>query len=122
MGYFHSFSITENYAVLFIYPVTYEMNFWKTNFHVMERMTHDVTGTTDIYLINLKTSEVTTRSTLSIFSTHHANAYETKDEIIADLVSNKFESQSEYIKLKDMLNPPSVRNVSESNSKDLYRF
>jgi len=122
MGYFHSFSITENYAVLFLYPVTFEMNFWKINFHLMEGLTHDVTGTTDIYLINLKTGEVTSRSTHYIYSLHHANAYEAKDEIIVDLVSNRFEAMRDYMKLKDMLNPPAVRNFSESNSEDLYRF
>ena len=61
-GYFHSFSITENHVVLFIYPVAIEISkVWSVNFHLMELCQQDPKGVVDIYLINLKTGEVTTR-------------------------------------------------------------
>jgi len=122
-GYFHSFSITENYAVLFLYPVTFEASkFWSVNFHIFETITQDPKGTTDIYLINLKTGEVTPRSTEYVYSLHHANAYEERNEVVVDLVTNRYESLRDYMKLKDMLNPPKVRNFSEPTGEDLYRF
>jgi len=122
-GYFHSFSITENYAVLFLYPVTFEATkFWSVNFHIFETITRNATGTADIYLINLKTGEVTSRSTEYVYSLHHANAYEEHNEVIVDLVTNKFEALRDYMKLKDMLNPPVARNLSVVTGQDLLRF
>merc|ERR1712002_938124 len=122
MGYFHSFSITENYAVLFLYPITFDPNFWKVDFHIMEALKKDGTDETVIYLINLKTGEVTSRASNYVFSLHHANAYEARNEVIVDLIGNRFENMRDYMKLKDMLNPPAVRNLSESNHFELTRF
>jgi len=122
-GYFHSFSITEHYAVLFLYPVTFDATkFWSVNFHIFETITHDPKGTTDIYLINLKTGNVTRRTTDYVYSLHHANAYEKDNEVIVDLVTSRFESLRDYMKLKDMLNPPTVRNLTEPTGTDLFRF
>ena len=122
-SYFHSFSITENYAVLFLYPVTFDaLKFWKVNFHLMEVIESDPKGRTDIYAINLKTGEVTHRETSYVFSLHHANAYEDGDELVVDLISNRFENMRDYMKLKDMINPPHHRNLSEPNHYDFYRY
>lgn len=123
MSYFHSFSITENYAVLFLYPVTFDATkFWSVNFHIMEVIEKEASGITDIYLIHLKTGKVTHRETGDLFSMHHGNAYEDGDEVIVDLIKNRFENMRDYMKLKDMMNPPVVRNMSEANNFDFYRF
>lgn len=122
-GHFHSFSITENYAVVFIYPATFDGNkFWSANFHIAETITHNPHGTTDIYLINLKTGRVTSRSTSYVYSLHHANAYEKNNEVIVDLVTNRLDCARDCLLLKDMLNPPRARNLSDSSGVDLYRF
>jgi len=123
-GYFHSFSITENYAVLFIYPVTFHSRkLWRENFHIFETFTNNPQGTADIYLINLKNGEVTTRSTSYVYSLHHANAYEKHGEVVVDLVTNRFDSFEGHLRAsKDMLNPPVAQNLSESSGADLYRF
>ena len=122
-GYFHSFSITENYVVLLIYPVTFDgSKAWSVNFHIFETMTHNPEGETDIYLINLKTGHVTRRTTGFVYSNHHGNAYETKDEIFVDISSAKWASLRDYLKLKDMLNPPTVRNLTQPTGVDLLRL
>ena len=46
------------------------------NFHIMEALKWDSEAKTDIYIINLKTGEVTTMETEPIYSLHHANAYQ----------------------------------------------
>jgi len=123
MGYFHSFSITENHVVLFNYPVSVDpTKFLSAGFHIFEAMKGDPTQPTHIYIINLKTGEVTTRTTDYLYSIHHANAYETNDEIIVDLASNKFENLQSYMKLDNMLNPPDVWNKTESNDMTLHRY
>jgi len=122
-GYFHSFSITENYAVLFIYPVAIEATqFWNVNFHIFEAFVNDPKNTVDIYVIDLKTGQIRVRQTSYIYSLHHANAYEEGRDVVVDLITNRFEALKDYMKLKDMLNPPTVRNFSASNSQDLLRF
>ena len=98
IGYFHSFSITENHVVLFNYPVSVDpTKFFTVAFHIFEAMKCDPTQLIDIYIINLNTGKVTTRTTEYIYSLHHANAYETEGEIIVDLASNKFENLRDYM-------------------------
>merc|ERR1712080_222135 len=63
---------TDNSAVLLLYPVTFDATkIWSVNFHLFETITHDPKGTTDIYLINLKTGDVTRRTTDYVYSLHH---------------------------------------------------
>lgn len=122
-GYFHSFSITENYVVLFVYPITIDATkFFSSSFHLFNAMTCDKTQATDIYVISLKTGEVTVRETDYMYSFHHANAYETKDEIVVDLAWNRYENLIEYMRLKNMMNPPAHWNTSESNMLTLQRY
>jgi len=111
----HSFSITENYAVFFFYPVTVDlMGLWGLNFHVLEGMKNMPDKPTQIFIVDLKTGAVTERETDYTFSYHHVNAYETKDgKIITDIIGNQFDGIHEYVKLDNMLNPPKVLNESD---------
>ena len=73
----HSFSITENYAVFFFYPVVIDgAKMFEAGFHVFELLTWLEDEPTDVFVVNLKTGEVTTMETKPTYSAHHANAYE----------------------------------------------
>merc|ERR1711936_234787 len=79
---------------------------------------------TEIYMVNLKTGEVTERTTSYLYSIHHANAYETEDGtgIVVDLASNLFENLRDYMKYTNMINPPEHWNRTESNDMTLHRY
>ena len=57
-----------------------------------------------------------------MYSLHHANAFEENNEVVVDLVTNRFETLRDGLKLKDMLNPPTERNLTKSSGSDLLRF
>eukprot|EP00466_Bigelowiella_natans_P020701 jgi/Bigna1/139587/aug1.51_g14295 len=111
--YVHSFSITENYVVVALYP-TYmrEMcvtgslrNNWRG---VEECFTWDgKLNKTTLLVVSHKTGEqVTTSDVPPFFSFHHINAYEdSKGQIVVDLISNIDSSiiQSEVFASKTML-------------------
>jgi len=85
----HMFSITENYAIIPIYPVTMDISKMFThNMHPFEGMTKQ-DAPTEFYLINLNDGSVTggfkTSEPALIISTHHANAWEEDDEVVFDL-------------------------------------
>ena len=88
----------------------------------MELFKQDPKGVVDIYLINLKTGEVTTRQSTYLYSLHHVNAFEEDNEVFVDLVTNRFETIWDGLKLRDMLNPPSERNLTKGSGSDLLRF
>ena len=59
-SYIHSFSITENYAVFFFYPVIIDnAKVLEANFHVFEAFKwSNKTENTDIFVVDLKSGEV----------------------------------------------------------------
>merc|ERR1712212_293576 len=100
MAYLHSFSVTENYAVFFFYPM--RVSLWqmiKSGMHPIDAMVWDENTPTDIYVVNLKTGvvEVTTE-TRAFFSAHHVNAFETEDnKLVVDLCQTPFENMAGYM-------------------------
>ena len=107
----HSFSITENYAIYLSPPVIMGGGtrcLLENRFHIMECVEVLSGSQTDVYIVNLKTGEVTEMSGDILFSMHHINAYETNDgkEIVLDLSPTDELGLKEYPLLKFMLNPP----------------
>merc|ERR1712241_1545832 len=90
----HMFSVTENYAIFFIYPIHVDMGCVVTN------LMHDLLScvqwdgdrpdSTDVYVMSLKDGTVVSQmKTKGLYSTHHINAYEDLDHwprIIVDIV------------------------------------
>ena len=57
----HSFAITENYAVFFFPPMTYQTELGcliPNRFHVLECMAYLKDEPTDVFVVNLKTGKV----------------------------------------------------------------
>jgi len=126
-SYIHSFSITENYAVLLFYPVKIDPErFLESKFHVFELFDgENKTDTTDIFVVNLKNGGVQGPfASPWSYSAHHINAYESSEsEIVLDLCPTPFENMREYLKLENMLNPPKeVNDVSTTGDSEITRY
>ena len=94
-----------------LYPVIIKPSLaciMKNKFHAMECVEVLENELTDIFVVNLKSKDVTEMSAKTLFSLHHINAYELKDgkEIVLDLSPTDEMSLKEYPILKKMLNPP----------------
>lgn len=106
MGYIHSFSVTQNYAIFFFYPLT--MNYMKMmkGGHPLTGLEWDDTKPTDIYVVNLKTGVIDLEtSTMPIFSAHHVNAYEDDEngrQLVVDLCQTDPSGMGSYMKLDKM--------------------
>jgi len=109
----HSFSITENYAIFFFYPVVIDgKRMFQEGFHVFELLKWLDNEQTDVYVVNLKTGEVKQFETDPTYAVHHANAYENdKNEIVIDLSPSSYKNLRDYLALENMLNPPEVSNA-----------
>jgi len=120
----HSFSVTENFAVFFFYPVVIEgSKLFEANFHVFELLTELEGQQTDIYVVDLKTGEVREYETAATFSAHHANAFEDGDEIVVDLCPTPYINMRDYLTLENQLNPPEIsRGVSTNAGQEFTRY
>ena len=122
----HSFSITENFAVIFYYPVTLETGTCLiiNNFHGMECLKILEDQLTDIFIINLKTKESYEIAAETLFSIHHINAYEINDgsEIVLDMCTNDPSFLKEYTLMTNILNPPQFSNGSINLSNEIIRY
>ena len=104
----HSFSITENYAIFFFYPVIIDgKKMFESGFHVFELLTWLEDEPTDVFVVNLKTGHTKQFETKPTYSAHHANAYENeKEELIVDISPTPYVNLRDYLALKNQLNPP----------------
>merc|ERR1712223_973133 len=86
----HHFSVTENYAIFFLYPSSIDMGC--ATMHLLHNMLECVKWHGDsteslIYVVNLKTGETTNGiKTGAIYSTHHINAYEVTENELETVV------------------------------------
>jgi len=115
----HSFSITENYAVFFFYPVIIDgKKMFETGFHVFELLTWLDNEDTEVFVVNLKTGKVTEMMTNPTYSAHHANAYENgENELIVDINPTPYSNLRDYLSLENMLNPPKVSKGLSTNGE-----
>jgi len=116
----HSFSITENYAIFFFYPVIIDgKRMFETGFHVFELLTWLDNEMTDVYVVNLKTGDVKEFVTAPTYSAHHVNAHETsQNEIIIDICPTPYINLRDYLSLNTMLNPPKVSQNMSTNGEE----
>ena len=119
-SYLHSFSITENYAIILYPPVILDSGLclMMNSFHLMECIKVLENEQTDVYVVNLKTGEVKETTDDVLFSMHHINAYESEDgtEILLDLSPTNEVGIRDYPKLSNMMNPPDVSNYSNTST------
>ena len=90
MSYMHSFSVTQNYAIFLAAPFYYQMGKLVSTLDFSKAVEWFDGKPTYIHVVSLKTGEVQTFKTETIFTMHHVNAYEMDDEHIAmDVASFK---------------------------------
>ena len=106
----HSFSLTEDYAIIFMYPLDVDiMKIFTSNFHLFEAMEWDETEDTDVYIINLNDGDVLHLNADPVYSLHHANAYQVdEEEIVVDLCEHGHTGLSEYLRVDNLLQPPAT--------------
>lgn len=84
----HMFSVSENYAIIFVYPVGINSVCVVKHLihHILECMDWSGdTQATDIYVMSLKTGEVVSHTkTQGSYSAHHVNAFEKKRRWFGD--------------------------------------
>jgi len=115
----HSFSITEEFAIFFFYPVIINpKKYFSSNFHVFELLEWVDNEDTEIFIVDLKTGKSTNMTTHPFYSAHHVNAYRTtEDELVVDICPTPYENMREYLVLDNLLNPP-VESTWVSTNKD----
>jgi len=121
----HSFSITENYAIFFFYPVIIDgKKMFESGFHVFELLTWLDNEQTEVYVVNLKTGDVTEFKTKPTYSAHHANAYENEEgHLIIDISPTPYINLRDYLSLKNQLNPPEVsKGVFTTDTEEFTRY
>jgi len=108
----HMFSVTENYAIFFIYPISIDMTC------AIEHLLHNLVECvrwygdntkTDIVVMSLETGSVVSHTyTDGIYSTHHINAYEESDGktdlVVVDIVEAPWFAIVNYTDRDAMLN------------------
>jgi len=93
----HMFSVTENYAIFFVYPIHVDMGCVVSNgMHNLLKCVQwdgDRPDSTDVYVMSLSDGKVVSQmKTKGLYSTHHINAYENVEfqpyskKIIVDIV------------------------------------
>lgn len=88
--YMHSFSVTENYVILFAAPYTISVMKMLETCSVGGGMVWDDEANTTIYVVDINTGAVHTLQTENVFVTHHINAFELQDgRIVVDLPTQK---------------------------------
>jgi carotenoid cleavage dioxygenase-like enzyme len=119
----HSFSITQNFAIFFFYPVIIDgKKMWGANFHVFELLQWLEDERTEIFVVDLRTGEVRKYQTDPTYSAHHANAYEDGDELVVDLCPTHYEALRTYLDLENQLNPPAISKGSTTASQHFSRY
>ena len=88
--YMHSFAVTENYAVFFAQPYFTDFTKMIKTGAAQDGMYYDEKAPTLVYVVNLKTGELTQMQIDNVFVLHHINAYEDKDgNILMDVPAQK---------------------------------
>ncbi|WAQ93715.1 CCD8A-like protein [Mya arenaria] len=85
--YMHSFSVTSNFAVLFASPFYVNTLKMVKNAEPFESLDWHGDQPTTVYIVNLKTKELTTLETENMFAMHHVNAFELGNHIVVDVSS-----------------------------------
>ena len=120
----HSFSVTKNFVIFFFYPVVIdEAKIWEANFHAFELLTWLEEENTDVYVVDLRTGQVSEYETEPTYSAHHANAFEEGDELVVDLCPTPYINLKTYLDLENQLNPPEIlRGISTTADQEFSRY
>ena len=85
--YMHSFSVTENYVIFFASPFYVNVEKMIESAEPFESLDWDLDESTTVYVVSIKTGDVTTLQAENMFSMHHVNAFEEDNKIVVDVSS-----------------------------------
>ena len=114
--YMHSFSVTPNFVIFFASP--FYVNVGKMIKYAEPIDSLDWFGDefTTVYVINIKTGDVTAIKTDNVFTMHHVNAFETEDnKIIVDISSYPSPDFVKNLKI-EILRDPIKRNQFDAHA------
>ncbi|XP_078673066.1 beta,beta-carotene 15,15'-dioxygenase-like [Branchiostoma floridae x Branchiostoma belcheri] len=113
MWYMHSFGLTENFAIFFAQPFYYDYFRFLTTVELRHSLYYVPDDGMKIYVVNLKTGNVTTLHTDASLYTHHVNAYETGDgRIVTDIVMlSNSKAFTEGLARSRLTNITSIREI-----------
>merc|ERR1712172_239081 len=104
----HMFSVTENFAVVAVYPVSFDFMAMPThNMHAFETLVKK-DAPTNFFLINLNDGSVIdgfeSDNPFLVFSAHHVNAWEEGSEVVLDLACSPWDTFTTIFDMGHMLN------------------
>jgi len=124
-SYVHSFSITDEFAIFFFYPVIINSKkLFSGDFHTYELIEWVDKQDTEIFVVDLATGAVQNFTTDPVYSAHHVNAYRnSEEELIVDLCPTPFDNMRDYLVLDNLLNPPAeTKWISTNKDLEFLRF
>ena len=104
----HMFSVTENFAVIAVYPVSFDFMAMPThNMHPFETLVKK-DAPTRFFLINLNDGSVIdgfeSDNPFLVFSAHHVNAWEEGSEVVLDLGCSPWDIFTTLFDMETMMN------------------
>jgi len=124
----HMFSVTEHYAIFFIYPIS--INLVCSMEHLLHNLVECIEWkgdhtSTDIVIMSLETGKVVSHTyTKGIYSTHHINAFEITEDgaekVVVDIVKTPWYAMANYTDRDSMINWQD--SGSMSNAFELSRY
>ena len=119
--YMHSFGLTENYAIIFMAPLFSNPDKILETGIPIESIEWFGNETTKVYIVELKSGEITTLETEARFGMHHANAFEdVTGRIIFDVVTYDNLDILQQMKMKILIDRDLRKNVP--NDAELKRY
>ncbi|XP_078616046.1 beta,beta-carotene 15,15'-dioxygenase-like [Branchiostoma floridae x Branchiostoma japonicum] len=104
MSYMHSFSITDNYAVISLYPLYVSVSKMLNSAEAGKCLEWEGKDDTKFLIISLKDGKVSEMKTPGFFAVHHVNAFEQDDGIVVDMITYPDNSMLYQFEIATMLN------------------
>ncbi|XP_019637735.1 PREDICTED: carotenoid isomerooxygenase-like [Branchiostoma belcheri] len=103
MSYMHSFSITENHAIVSLYPLYISVPKMLNSAEAGKCLEWEGKDETKFLVISLKDGKVSELMTPGFFAVHHVNAFEQGDDIVVDIITYPDNSMLYQFELATML-------------------
>ena len=111
----HSFAVSANYAIFFANPAYIDFDEFMVSGNLYPALRWNPDKPTNVYVISLKTGQVTSLEMDAFFFSHHVNSYELDSHIIIDYVIYNIPTGG-FRWLFDLLNLDTLRNQTKRNA------
>ncbi|KAK3082701.1 hypothetical protein FSP39_003143 [Pinctada imbricata] len=117
ISYMHSFSVSQNYALLIASPYYIDFNRMLRNMNIGKAMKWEKDEPSTIFVVHLKTGRVQSFDSETMFSMHHVNAFEIdKFRLAMDVIAYKKANSFSSISLSVLRNS-TLRDAAALPSK-----